>query len=170
MAAALREGYATSSTDTGHVGGTSAPLIGHPEKVIDYSHRAVHEMAATVEEADRGALRPAAAAVLLERLLDRGPSGADVRAALSRGLRRHPRRRAGQLPFAPAQQRSGQRRAGADDPRRAAAAGNANMLNQAVLNACDAQDGVKDGLLSNPTACKFDAATLSARARTPRAA
>jgi feruloyl esterase len=30
MAAALREGYATSSTDTGHVGGTSAPLIGHP--------------------------------------------------------------------------------------------------------------------------------------------
>src|SRR5688572_25720872 len=47
MAAALREGYATSSTDTGHVGGTSAPLIGHPEKVIDYSHRAVHEMAAT---------------------------------------------------------------------------------------------------------------------------
>jgi hypothetical protein len=44
MATALREGYATSSTDTGHVGGTSAPLIGHPEKVIDYSHRAVHEM------------------------------------------------------------------------------------------------------------------------------
>src|SRR5262245_41320667 len=47
MAEALKEGYATSSTDTGHVGGTSAPLIGHPEKVIDYSHRAVHEMAAT---------------------------------------------------------------------------------------------------------------------------
>ncbi len=48
--AALREGYATSSTDTGHVGGTSAPLIGHPEKVIDYSHRAVHEMAATAKK------------------------------------------------------------------------------------------------------------------------
>jgi len=44
MATALSEGYATSSTDTGHVGGTSGPLIGHPEKVIDYSHRAVHEM------------------------------------------------------------------------------------------------------------------------------
>jgi feruloyl esterase len=50
MAAALREGYATSSTDTGHVGGTSAPLIGHPEKVIDYSHRSVHEMAATAKK------------------------------------------------------------------------------------------------------------------------
>jgi len=47
MATALSEGYATSSTDTGHVGGTSAPLIGHPEKVIDYSHRAVHEMTVT---------------------------------------------------------------------------------------------------------------------------
>ena len=33
MAAALQEGYATSSTDTGHTGGTAEFAVGHPEKV-----------------------------------------------------------------------------------------------------------------------------------------
>ena len=40
----LREGYATSSTDTGHKGGSGSFVLGHPEKVIDFGHRAVHEM------------------------------------------------------------------------------------------------------------------------------
>ncbi len=30
------------------------------------------------------------------------------------------------------------------------------MIQQAVLNACDASDGVKDGVLEDPTHCKFD--------------
>jgi feruloyl esterase len=34
------------------------------------------------------------------------------------------------------------------------------LLHDAVVNACDAQDGLKDGLLSNPAACKFDPAVL----------
>jgi len=37
------------------------------------------------------------------------------------------------------------------------------MLNQAVLRACDARDGVKDGVLSNPRACTFDPSTLLCR-------
>ncbi len=41
---ALTRGYATSSTDTGHVGGGAAWAAGHPEKVIDFGWRAVHEM------------------------------------------------------------------------------------------------------------------------------
>ena len=44
MAAAVSAGYATASTDTGHVGGTGAFALGHPEKVIDFGYRAVHEM------------------------------------------------------------------------------------------------------------------------------
>ena len=44
MAAAVAAGYATASTDTGHVGGTGAFALGHPEKVIDFGYRAVHEM------------------------------------------------------------------------------------------------------------------------------
>ena len=46
MAAALIDGYATSSTDTGHRNdGTAGRFaVGHPEKLIDFAYRAVHEM------------------------------------------------------------------------------------------------------------------------------
>ena len=44
MAAALTEGYATASNDTGHKGGNALFAIDHPEKLIDFAYRAVHEM------------------------------------------------------------------------------------------------------------------------------
>ena len=44
MMTALARGYATSSTDTGHTGGSASFGLGHPEKVIDFGWRAVHEM------------------------------------------------------------------------------------------------------------------------------
>ena len=46
MAEALRNGYATASTDTGHKGTTASAAfaLGHPEKVTDFAYRAVHEM------------------------------------------------------------------------------------------------------------------------------
>ena len=44
MAEALKRGYATASTDTGHAGNTAAPFLGHPEKLVDFAYRAVHEM------------------------------------------------------------------------------------------------------------------------------
>src|SRR5713101_5786329 len=47
MMTALARGYATSSTDTGHVGGSASFGLGHPEKVIDFGWRAVHEMTAS---------------------------------------------------------------------------------------------------------------------------
>ena len=34
------------------------------------------------------------------------------------------------------------------------------LIAHAVLQACDAQDGVKDGIISNPAGCRFDAAAL----------
>ena len=34
------------------------------------------------------------------------------------------------------------------------------MIHEAVLNACDALDGVKDGVIENPSRCTFDYATL----------
>ena len=43
MASALQEGYATASTDTGHVGGNALFAIDHPEKLVDFAYRAVHE-------------------------------------------------------------------------------------------------------------------------------
>src|SRR5262252_5821528 len=44
MTAALRRGYATSSTDTGHSGSSASFALGHPEKLIDYAYRSEHEM------------------------------------------------------------------------------------------------------------------------------
>ena len=42
----IRRGYATASTDTGHTGSDASFAIGHPEKLIDFGSRAVHQMAA----------------------------------------------------------------------------------------------------------------------------
>src|SRR5713226_1569083 len=44
MGQALRRGYATSSTDTGHTGGSGSFALGHPEKLIDFAWRSEHEM------------------------------------------------------------------------------------------------------------------------------
>lgn len=44
MSEALRRGYATSSTDTGHTGPGGSFALGHPEKLIDFGYRSVHEM------------------------------------------------------------------------------------------------------------------------------
>ena len=42
--------------------------------------------------------------------------------------------------------------------------GKYSMIHEAVLNACDALDGVKDGVIENPTKCNFDYAKLACKA------
>ena len=44
MPQALRLGYATAGTDTGHQEAGGEWAIGHPEKMIDFGYRATHEM------------------------------------------------------------------------------------------------------------------------------
>lgn len=46
LAVALMRGYATAGTDTGHTGDffDARWALGHPEKVIDFGYRSVHEM------------------------------------------------------------------------------------------------------------------------------
>ena len=39
LASALQEGYATASTDTGHLGRNALFAIRHPEKVVDFAYR-----------------------------------------------------------------------------------------------------------------------------------
>ena len=60
MPQALRLGYATAGTDTGHQDPGGAWAIGHPEKMIDFGYRATHEMTLKSKELvkafyDRGA-------------------------------------------------------------------------------------------------------------------
>jgi feruloyl esterase len=44
MPEALRLGYATAGTDTGHQEQGGDWAIGHPEKMIDFAYRSTHEM------------------------------------------------------------------------------------------------------------------------------
>ena len=107
MATALVRGYATSSTDTGHVGNTAAFAMGHPEKVTDFAWRAVHEM--TVSAKSIISAQADSAPKFYERVL-----GRRVRAqgsAAFPGFQRHRGRCA----------RSTDRSRGAGDPRRSGA-------------------------------------------------
>ena len=45
LADGVKRGYAASSTDTGHVGGDAKFAVGHPEKLLDFGFRAIHETA-----------------------------------------------------------------------------------------------------------------------------
>ena len=47
LAEGVKRGYATAGTDTGHEGGSASFALGHPEKLIDFAYRAVHEMTVT---------------------------------------------------------------------------------------------------------------------------
>ena len=71
MAPALAEGYATSGTDTGHVGNNADFMPGHPEKLIDFAYRSTHEMAVAAKGRHRRLLRQRAEMVVLQRLLRR---------------------------------------------------------------------------------------------------
>jgi feruloyl esterase len=45
LADGLRRNYATASSDTGHTTVDASFAIGHPEKLIDFGYRAVHQTA-----------------------------------------------------------------------------------------------------------------------------
>ena len=157
MATALAAGYATASTDTGHAGGNPATFIpGHPEKLIDFAYRAVHEM--TV-----------AAKGIISARYGNGPKfsywngcstgGRQALAEAQRYAVDYDGIIAGAAAnyvthLQGAQVWSAQvvhkDEASYIPPAKYA------MLHTAVLDACDALDGVKDGVLENPTKCHFD--------------
>ena len=164
MQTALRLGYATAGNDTGHSeadGPDGMFALGHPEKIVDFAYRAMHEMTATSKKLIDKYYGSGAAVLLLQGLLDRRTAGRDERAALSRGLRRHHRRRAGQPAHPDAHVRDataasssrGIPRAPSRRPRRP-------FVTKAVLDKCDT---LKEGFLNNPRACSFDFKTLACR-------
>ena len=160
MARALQEGYATASTDTGHKGGHSSFAIGHPDKLIDFGYRAIHEM--TVQSKAIVASfykRPA-------RLSYWNGCSTGGRQGLM-AAQRYPDDFDAILAGAPANNhtRMGISRLAVSVPtaRDAAAAvpqAKLAMVTRAVLDACDAADGVKDGFLNDPRTCTFDVARL----------
>jgi feruloyl esterase len=164
MANALQEGYATASTDTGHKGGTANFAIGHPEKLVDFAYRAVHE--STLK-----------AKTIMTTYYDR-PIKYSYWNGCSTGGRqglmeaqRYPEDFDAIVAGAPANYQTHLHTWDLSvavpvlkDPAAVVPAAKATMLNKAVLAACDGKDGVKDGLLNEPRTCKFDPSTLLCKA------
>jgi len=160
LATALARGYAAASTDTGHVGGSASFALGHPEKVIDFGYRAVHEMTVSAK-------------AIVAAHYGTGPrfsywSGCS--AGGRQGLKaaqRFPADFDGIVAGAPGLDWTGRasqaaRVAHALQREEAARLPEAQLalLGTAALQVCDAKDGVKDGIISDPERCTFDPAVL----------
>jgi tannase/feruloyl esterase len=156
LVASLRRGYATASTDTGHSGGSASFALGHPEKLTDFGYRAVHEM--TVQ-----------AKALIGVYYGAGPRLSYWQGCSSGGkqglkeAQKFPADYDGIIAGAPANywthlitQAIWVAQATLKDPASFIPPAKYPLINKAVLDACDAMDGVKDGLLENPLGCQFD--------------
>ena len=149
-------GYVSASTDTGHTGGDPAFMTGHPERVTDFAHRAIHELAVAAKTISNSYYGNA------PRLSYFNGCSTGGRQALT-AAQRYPADFDGIIAGAAAnntvRMTSMQLFSGLAvqlDPAAAINEPKRNALHQAVVNACDARDGVRDGIIENPQACTFD--------------
>jgi feruloyl esterase len=160
LATALRGGYAAASTDTGHEGG-GGPWMQNKEKRIDYGYRAVHEMTVKAKALVKAFYDTPLKFAYFNGCSAGGRQG--VKAALQ-----YPDDFDGIVAGAPALNATGRaafsvwvaqnvhKEPGSFIPQTKFAA-----IHTAALNACDGLDGVKDGVIENPRACKFDPKVLA---------
>jgi len=165
MVAPLTRGYATAATDDGHQGNAldAGFAAGHPQKLIDFGYRAPHAM--TV-----------AAKATVAAYYGKDPSRS-LFASCSTGGRqglmeayRYPRDYDGISAMAP------------DNPMvplmvSSLWTGEATLKNEAshippakfafihkaVVSACDALDGIRDGIINDPRRCHFDPASIECK-------
>ena len=163
MANGLARGYAVSSTNTGHEGGSASFALGHPEKLIDFGWRAVHEMTVMSKK-------------IVAAYYDANPKFSYWNGCSAGGrqgmkeAQHFPEDFDGIIAGAP----------GLDWTSRAAQAvrvektleknevarllrSERELLHRAVIDACDELDGLKDGLISDPERCTFDPAVLKCK-------
>ena len=162
---ALQRGYAVAGTDTGHEGGVmdGSFALGHPEKVIDFGYRAVHEM--TVQ-----------GKAITKAFYDQAPRYSYWNGCSSGGkqglkeAQRFPNDYDGIVAGAPANYwthlTAGTVYVGAvthKDPASFIPPGKYPVIHKAVIAACDAVDGLKDGLIDDPRRCHFNPKELECK-------
>jgi feruloyl esterase len=156
MAEAVRAGYASASTDTGHVGGGGAFALGHPEKLIDFAWRSEHEM--TVK-----------AKAVIEAFYGSAPKLSYWNGCSTGGrqglkeAQMFPEDYDGIIAGAPANRTAISlwiAHAVLKDPASYIPPSKYSIVHQGALAACDAHDGLKDGLIDNPAQCKFEPQVL----------
>jgi feruloyl esterase len=158
----VRAGYAAASTDTGHeAGGTDARwALGHPEKVTDFGYRAIHETAVAGKAIAKAYYGSDAKHAYFNSCSNGG------RQALMEA-QRFPEDYDGIVAGAPAnywthllsnaiwvvQATMGQ-------PGSYIPPAKLPAIEAAALAACDAKDGVKDGVIDSPDRCGFQPQSL----------
>ena len=164
LTAAIQRGYAAASTDTGHTGDSARFALGHPEKLIDFGYRSVHETAVQ-SKATISAFYGTAPRLSYFT----GCSGGGRQAFME--AQRYPGDFDGIIAGAPGYNRTDQsfqlvsatqsthRDAQSYIPRE-----KFQILHKAALNACDARDGLADGLISDPLRCQFNPEVTTCRA------
>jgi len=160
----LARGYAVSATDDGHQSTGSVPdaswAIGHPEKLIDFGYRALHETAVLSKVLVDSFYGKPAAHAYFSGCSDGG------REALMEA-ERYPEDFDGILAGAPANNWTHHFTGFAwnevalnASPESKIAVEQLPAIEKAALNACDALDGVKDGVITDPRQCHFDPSVL----------
>jgi hypothetical protein len=162
LAAAVAAGYATAATTTGHAGGGTdgSWALGHPERVTDFGYRAIHTMTQVAK-------------AVIGRYYGKAPHHSYFGSCSNGGrqalmeAQRFPEDYDGILAGAPANfwthlltNGLSDVQATTLDPASYIPASKLPAIAAAVNAACDAADGVKDGVLNDPRQCRFDPAAL----------
>ena len=168
MSGALARGYATASTDTGHAdaeatGALPPWAVGHPEKIADWGHRATHEMTVAAKQVIEAYYGKPPKLSLFSSCHEGGNQ------ALTEA-QKYPTDYDGIAAGDPAYDvahlqavsvylswvalKDGVKAPGYIPPSKFP------VIHRAALDACDALDGVRDGIIENPTRCHFDPATI----------
>ena len=162
LANALMAGFAASSTDTGHRGAGDDYSFGkdHPEKAIDYFYRAIHETAIHAKAIVQAFYGADAKYSYFDSCSNGG------REALME-VQRYPADYNGVLAGAPSNFRTRLQlemvwvsEALSAEPGSHFPAAKLPAIEAATLAACDARDGLKDGVIDEPSKCKFDPSVL----------
>ena len=162
LAEALTAGYAASSTDSGHKGASTDAkwALGHPEKIVDFGYRAVHETAEQSKAIVRAYYGEASKHSYFSSCSNGG------RQALMEA-QRFPADYDGIIAGAPAGSFTHVTaaftldiQATEADPAAYIPSAKLPAIESAVLSTCDALDGLKDGVIDDPRKCHFDPGTL----------
>ncbi len=155
--AAIRRGFATASTNTGHDAAREplATFAAHPQKLVDYAYRAVHVTAMTAKTIVRAYYDAAAA-----RSYFVGCSTGGRQGLMSAQL--FPDDFDGIVVGAPVLDFTGTMVHFAAIHRALAAApisaDRVGVIAEKVYEKCDAADGLADGLIDDPRRCQFNVA------------
>jgi feruloyl esterase len=155
-------GYAVASTDTGHEGGPADAsfAVGHPERLVDFAWRAVHETTVKSKAIVAAQYSKPASRSYWVGCSTGGRQGL-------KEAQRFPDDFDGISAGAPANNWVPLMAYGAKvqrlitDPKDGLTPPQLTMLKEAAIAACDARDGVSDRVVEDPRSCKFDPGTLA---------